>query len=109
MFEKEKFEASLFPALPQNFAGAKYFRYAANDGNDLFGLDKSIKRNRQMRIGRKAAPDAQCEAYFGLSCATSSGSGEADVIDFGIGAPVAAAGNGNFKFAREIVKLGIAA
>src|ERR1700722_8286000 len=100
MFEEEEFEASLFPALPQNFAGAKYFGDAANDWDDLFWFDKSIECDRQVRIGGKAATDAQCEANLGLSSATASGGSEADVVDFRIGAPVATAGDGNFKFAR---------
>src|ERR1700693_2760969 len=109
MFEEEKFEAGFFPALPQNFAGAEYFGDAANDWDNLVGLDESIERDGQVRIGGKTAADAQREAYFGLSGATSSGGGEADVINFRIGAPVAASGDGNFEFAREIVNLGIAA
>ncbi len=35
--------------------------------------------------------------------------GQGDVIDFGIGAPLGAGGDGDFKFAREIVEIGIAA
>ncbi len=62
-----------------------------------------------MRIGGEAATDAQGEAHFAPAVAMTGGSGEADVVDFRIGAPVAAAGDGNFKFAREIVKLGVAA
>jgi hypothetical protein len=34
--------------------------------------------------------------------------GESDVVDFGIGAPHGAAGDGDFEFAREIIELGIA-
>src|ERR1700675_727621 len=107
VFEEEKFEAGLFPALTQNFAGAEDFGHTANDRDDLFGLNESVEGDGQVRIGGQTAADAQREACFGLSCATSSRGGEADVIDFGIGAPVAAAGDGNFKFARQIVKLGI--
>ena len=93
MFEEEKFETGLFPALPQNFTGTKYFRHTTDYLGHLLGLDESVERHRQVRIGGKAAADAEREAYFGSSCATSSGGGESNVIDFGIGAPVAAAGN----------------
>jgi len=34
---------------------------------------------------------------------------EGDVVDFGVGAPVGAGGDGDFEFAWEIVELGIAA
>jgi hypothetical protein len=75
----------------------------------LVRLNERVKRYREVRIGGKTASDAHCKTYFGLSGATSSRGGETDVIDFGIRAPVAASGDGDFKFAREIVKLGIAA
>src|ERR1700731_463294 len=109
MFEEQKFEAGLFPALPQNFIGAKNFRHAANYLDNLFGLNESVQSHRQVRIGGKTASDAQRKTYFGLSCAPSSSGGKANVVDFWIGAPVAATGNRNFKFAGQIVKLGIAA
>ena len=105
MFKEQKFEAGLFPALPQNFIGAKNFRHAANYLDDLFGLNESVQSHRQVRIGGKTASDAQRKTYFGLSCAPSSSGGKANVVDFWIGAPVAATGNGNFKFAGQIVKL----
>ena len=35
--------------------------------------------------------------------------GEGDVVDFGVGAPVGAGGDGDFEFAWEIVEVGIAA
>src|ERR1700681_4308582 len=93
VFQEEKFEPGLFPALPQNFAGAKYFGYTTNYLDDLFWFDKSIECDRQVRIGGKTAANAQRKAYFGLSCATSSRGGKANVVDLRIGTPVAAAGN----------------
>jgi len=38
----------------------------------------------------------------------AEGGSEGDVVDFGIGAPVGAGGDGDFEFAREIVEIGIA-
>ena len=108
MFKEEKFETSLFPALTQNFAGAENFRHAANYLDDLVGLDESVECHREVRIGGKTASDAQGKTYLGFSVTASSGGGEADVVDFGIGAPVAATGDGDFEFAGQIVKLGIA-
>src|ERR1700722_4113979 len=93
MFEEEKFETGLFPALPQNFTGAKYLRYTANDRDDLFGPDESIECDGEVRIGGKTAANAKSKAYFGLSCATSRGGGEAEVVNFGIRAPMAKAGD----------------
>src|SRR3984893_4189740 len=108
MFKEEKFETSLFPALTQNFAGAENFRHAADYLDDLAGLDESVECHREVRIGGKTASDAQCKTYLGFSVTAPSGGGEADVVDFGIGAPVAATGNGDFEFAGQIVKIGIA-
>jgi len=39
----------------------------------------------------------------------TEGSAECDVVDFGVGTPVGAAGDGDFEFAGEIVEIGIAA
>ena len=43
----------------------------------------------------------------GATKRTKSG-GEGDIVDFGVGAPIGAGGDGDFKFAREIVEIGIA-
>ena len=109
MLEEEKFEAGAFAALAQNFAGAENFGDAADHRDDLFGLDESSSAHGEMRIGGEAAADAQRRSRLRAGRAMASGGGEADVVDLRIGAPVAAAGDGNFEFAREIVKLGVAA
>src|ERR1700688_2424027 len=59
MFQEEKFEAGLFPALPQDFAGAKYFGDTTNYLNNLFRLDESVECDREVRIGGKTASNAQ--------------------------------------------------
>ena len=41
--------------------------------------------------------------------ARAPGGDKADVVNFGVGAPVGAAGDGDFEFAREIVELRVAA
>ncbi len=45
---------------------------------------------------------------FAAVAGTASG-GQADIVNFRIGAPIGAARDGDFEFARKIVKLGIAA
>jgi len=53
-------------------------------------------------------PATQRKADFLAAVASAACGGEANVVDFGIGAPVRAAGDGDFEFAGEIVELGIA-
>jgi hypothetical protein len=43
MLKEEKFEAGLFPAHPQNFAGAEYFRYSTNYLDYLVRLNESVE------------------------------------------------------------------
>ena len=62
-----------------------------------------------MRFGGESAGDAEREADFLAGIAGAARGGETDVVNFGIGAPVRAAGDGDFEFAREIVELWIAA
>lgn len=64
------------------------------------GGRRSRGRNACATGGRRGERDAGTSA---------AGGGEADVVDFGVGAPFGAGGDGDFEFAREIVELRIAA
>ena len=72
-------------------------------------LDEGVELDSEMRLGRQAAGDAEGESDFFSTVAGAARSRKSDVIDFGVGAPIGAAGDGDFEFAREIVELGIAA
>ena len=80
----------------------------ANDRNDLVPLDECVELNGEMRLGGKTSSDAERKADFLAAVASAACGGEANVVDFGIGAPVRAAGDGDFEFAGEIVELRIA-
>src|SRR5579859_1741238 len=62
-----------------------------------------------MRFGGKAATDAKGKAVLDIATANAPCSGKGNVIDFRVAAPGAAAGDGHLEFARQIVKLAIAA
>src|SRR6267378_2156675 len=62
-----------------------------------------------MRVGGKASADAKRETCFDTALTLAYRGGEADIVDFGVGAPMAAAGDGYFEFARQIIELRVAA
>ena len=62
-----------------------------------------------MRIGGETAAYAYGESGFDTADAPAGDGSEADVVDLGIIAPRAAAGDGHLELAGEIVKLGVAA
>src|ERR1700685_3199950 len=61
-----------------------------------------------MGLGGKATTHAEREASFEPREPFAHDGGEADIVNFGIGAPDTAAGDGNFKFTRKIIELRIA-
>src|SRR5208283_823334 len=80
------------------------------------GFLRSATRGAKSRRGRKSRVAAVgmtgkalngCRLEAGATKRAEGGS-EGDVVDFGIGAPVGAGGDGDFEFAREIVEIGIA-
>ncbi len=89
-------------------AGAKDLGYAARYCQHLFGPDERIQSHSKMRLGGKAAADANRESGFSSAKTFARNGGEADVVDLGIRAPDAAAGDGHLEFARKVVELGVA-
>src|SRR6202035_1276227 len=68
-----------------------------------------VEANAKMRIGGKPARHAQRESNL-LAMQTPPRNGsEPDIIDFRIGAPGPATGDGNFELAGKIVELRVAA
>ena len=61
-----------------------------------------------MRIGGQSAAHSQGKTNFLLAAVAYRG-GQAHIVNFWIGAPVAAARDGNFEFARQIIELRVAA
>src|SRR5215472_980545 len=107
MLQEKEFESGLFAGLPEDFALLENFGDSADDGNHLVPLDEGVEFYREVGLGGKAAGDAEGKTNFFAAMAGATRGGEADVINFGVGAPVGAAGDGDFVLAREIVELGI--
>ena len=66
MFEEQKLEPCAFPVLAQLFAFAENLGDALENRDHLVPLHESIEPNREMRISREAAADAQGETDFGV-------------------------------------------
>ena len=107
MFEEQKLEPGALPVLAQHFALAENLGDALEDRDHLVTLHEGVEPDGQMRIGRQAAAHPQGETNFGIS-ARAANRGQADIIDFGIGAPHAASGDADFELARQIVEIGVA-
>ena len=70
------------------------------------GFLRSTTRRAQIRRGEKSR--VVPVGMTGLVRASTAGGGQGDVVDFGVGAPLGAAGDGDFELAGEIVKVRIA-
>src|SRR5262249_10827884 len=68
----------------------------------------SRRTNAVRRVRGKAAANAQRKSDLLPTVACARCCREADVVDFRIGAPVAAAGDGHFELTRQVVELGVA-
>ena len=84
------------------------FGDAAGDGDDLLPGHKGVKAHGQVRIGRRPPP-TRTEIRFEAPDAPAGDGSKANVVDLGIIAPGAAAGDRHLELAGEIVKLGVAA
>jgi len=135
VFKEKKFEAGFFAGLAKDFGVAEQFGDGADDGDDLMWVEEDVEPEGEMGLCGETAGNAEGEAEIGRraisdrrpttggrkvktrtlkggGCGTrvmrAEGGGEGDVVDFGVGAPVGAGGDGNLEFARKIVEVGIA-
>src|ERR1700723_1355490 len=107
LLEEQKLQASAFAAIAQNIGTAENFRDTSNYGKHLSPFDKCVQAHSQMRLGRKPATNADREAGLRAGAAFADDRGKADVVNLRVGAPRAAAGDGNLELARQIIKIGI--
>ena len=102
-FMKRYFSARAIAALAQPLLLAEDFGHGANNANSLIGPHEDVEPNREMRLVRQAAADAQRIAQLAVALCRR----ETNVVDLGISAPGGAAGCGDLELARQIVELGI--
>src|SRR5215472_5292246 len=93
MLQEKEFESGLFAGLPEDFALLENFGDSADDGNHLVPLDEGVEFYREVGLGGKAAGDAERKTNFFAAMAGATRGGEADVVNFGVGAPIGAAGD----------------
>src|SRR3974390_207181 len=92
-------------AIPACGAGSGDTRYGQIE--ERF-LTRRIHGFGMTDIAMADVADSRGFGMTGFRFVTENG-GEGDVVDFGVGAPVGAGGNGDLVFAGEIIELGIAA
>ena len=87
------FHARPVAAFAQSLLIAKEFGDLAYDGDGLVLLHERIQAHGQVRIGGKTAAYAQRKSHLALAACRAHSRGQANVIDFRIGAPYRAAGD----------------
>src|SRR5580700_4677371 len=93
--------------LPQLGGLAKQFSDALDNGFDLIPANECVETGRKMRFGRESSAYSQRKTGFRFPIQRARDGSQPDVIDLRVSAPDAAARNGNFELARQVVKLGI--
>src|SRR5260370_37698912 len=109
MMQKQKFKSRTLAVLAEQFRFTKKLRHTAYHGDNLLPLHESVETNAKMRSGGRCASPAKKKANFLTGEALGGNRREADIIDFGIGAPRTAAGDRNLELARQVIKFRIAA
>ncbi len=106
MGEEEELEPRLLTVLTQHVAISEDLRDSLDDGEDLVPVDEGVQPHGQVRVGRESAADAHREAD--LARLRVPDRGHADVVDLRVGAPGAAAGDGDLVLAGQVVELRVA-
>src|SRR5580704_3550527 len=109
VLQEQEFQAGAFAVFAEYVSFAEDFGDAAGDRDDLLPWHKSSEAHGQVRICGEAAAYAYRESGFEAADAPAGDGSEANVIDLGIIAPGAAAGDGHLELAGEIVEFGVAA
>src|SRR5437879_10581885 len=109
MLQEKKFKPRALSVLAQHLGLAKQLGDAAHYRHGLLPRHESVQTHAEMRIGREAARHAQGKSNFLAMGALPRNSRKSNIIDFRICAPRAAAGDGNFELAGQIVEVGISA
>jgi len=108
VLEEEELKPRFVARNTKDVGVAKDFGDGADDRGYLVVLDEGIEAHGDVRLGGESTADTKGEANFFPAIAHATGDGQADVVDLGIGTPVGTSANGDFVFARKIIKLGIA-
>src|SRR5215471_15418214 len=102
--KEEVLEPRALAVLTQNVRLAKYLADCFQNGNHLVPPHKCIQPDGQVRLRRKASTYAQREPNLAVADRRSEG----QIVNFRVGAPVAAAADADFVFAGKVVEIRIA-
>ena len=102
------FHARPVAALAQTLLIAKEFGDLSHHGHSLILLHESIQAHGQVRIGGEASAHPQRKSHLAPLACRAHSRGQANVIDFRIGAPYGAAGDRDLELSRQVVKLWVA-
>src|SRR5579872_1050624 len=106
--QEEKFQAGAFAMLAQDIGVAEQFRNALDHREHLVPLNKGVEARAEIRFGRQTSRNSQRKSNLGLSSYSASNRGQANVVNFRVGAPRVASGNRYLEFARQVIEIGIA-
>ena len=106
--QEKKLQARAFTVFAQNIGVAEQFRNPFDHGQNLIPAHEGVQARAEIRFGRESSGNAQREADFRLSADRARNRGQANVIDFRVGAPYGASGDRDLELARQVVELGIA-
>ena len=104
--EEEELQPRLLPVLTQHVAIPEDLRDALDHGEDLVPVDEGVQAHGQMRVCRESAADAHREAD--LARLRVPDRGHSDIVDLRVGAPGAAAGDGDLVFSGQVVEFRVA-
>src|SRR5512146_707745 len=96
--QEQVLEAGAVTALTQNILIAEDFSNGTRYRYSLLRQHERIKPNRQVRLVRQAAANAQRKTRLSIAHSRR----KRNVVDLGIGAPVRATGSADFEFARQV-------
>ena len=105
MTQEEELQASALAMLAENVGVAEKFGNALNDWHDLTLLNKCVEARTKIGFRRKSAGNTQGKSNFLLPANGARDRGQANIVDFRIGAPGVASGDGNSELPRQVVEL----
>src|SRR5437763_10404485 len=102
VLQEQELEPRLLAVLAEGVRVAEDLGDRAQHRKRLMPGDERVEGQRQVRVGREATPDAHGEPDLARARVTLSR--EADVVDLGVRAPRAAAGDRHLVLARQVVE-----
>ena len=102
--QEEELQASALAMLAQNFGVTEQFGDPLDHRHNLTLLNKCIEARTKIRLRRKTSSNTQGKSNFFLPANRARDRGQANVINFRIGAPGVASGDGNLELSRQVVK-----